>query len=213
VFNWLWYPDNLTAFSTVVIAAFTVVLAIVGYAQARLIRKSIDLARDELVANYRPRLRVRNIVITPTNEANTRELGIFHPNMPVSGQFYVVNVGGSAATITQSRCIVFWNDGGLPMKRPYEGATGDNQVPRIKLEPGQSTLGLFMSEDALDQRANTIGTNVIHALHLFVMGWIEYTDDRQIKRRTSFCREFEKRGGFAEGRFYAVNDPDYEHEE
>jgi hypothetical protein len=99
------------------------------------------------------------------------------------------------------------------MKRPYEGGSANNQIPKIKLEPGQSTLGLFMSEDALDQRANTIGTNIIHALHLFVMGWIEYTDDRQIKRRTSFCREFEKRTSFAEGRFYAVIDPDYEHEE
>ncbi len=49
VLNWLIDPVNLTAISTVVIAAFTIVLAVVGYFQARLIRQSIDLARQDLL--------------------------------------------------------------------------------------------------------------------------------------------------------------------
>ena len=48
----------------------------------------------------------------------------------------------------------------------------------------------------------------------YIMGWIEYIHGIKIKRRTAFCRIFkEDRPGFIYGRFHAVNDPDYEHEE
>ena len=36
-----------------------------------------------------------------------------------------------------------------------------------------------------------------------------YADDLKIVRRTAFCREYRP----AERRFFAVDDPDYEHEE
>jgi hypothetical protein len=198
--------NRYLAYFTGILASATIGLGIGTVFQLR-------LARAELVANYRPRLRVRNVIVNPPNEALVSRIGIFQPNQPARGQLYVVNVGGSAAKITESHCIVFWNESGLPMRRPYEGDNGNNQIPRMKLEPGQSTPGLFMSDDALDNRATTIGNSIAGGLRLYVMGWIEYADDRGTKRRTSFCREFEKRGGFAEGRFYAVADPDYEHEE
>jgi len=37
-------------------------------------------------------------------------------------------------------------------------------------------------------------------------------DRNNDERRTSFCREFRRIGG-SEGRFYKVDDPDYESEE
>jgi hypothetical protein len=61
VLEWIRDPNNLTAISTFVIAAFTIVLAGVGYCQSRLIRKSIDLARQEFAATHRPRIVVRFI--------------------------------------------------------------------------------------------------------------------------------------------------------
>jgi hypothetical protein len=61
VLDWLWHPDNLTAISTFVIAAFTAVLVRVGYCQARLIRKSIDLTRAEYVSTHRPRVILRDV--------------------------------------------------------------------------------------------------------------------------------------------------------
>ena len=53
LWNWIRDPDNLTAISTFVVAIFTVVLALVAYVQARLLRKSIDLARAEFLSTHR----------------------------------------------------------------------------------------------------------------------------------------------------------------
>ena len=207
------YNGAVTAVAAVLIAIFTIVLALVTNKQARLTKEAINLTRAEIVSNYRPRLRIRNVVVTPANLSMVPRMGIFQPNHPVRGQLYVVNVGGGAATITESQCMVFWTTSGLPMRRPYEGEDGNNQIPRMKLEAGQSTIGLFLSDDLLGNGASTIGNNIPNGLTLFVMGWVEYADEKGIKRRTSFCREFQKRGGFAQGRFYAVEDQDYEHEE
>jgi len=207
------YNGAITAIATIFIAIFTIVLARVTGTQARLTKQAIQLTREELVSNYRPRLRVRNIVVTAPNPALVQRIGVFQPNQLVTGQFFVVNVGGTAATIIESHCIVVWNDVDLPMRRPYEGDDGNNAVARIVLQPGQSIPGLFQSEMLMENRATTIGTKIVRGLRLFVMGWIEYKDDRGIMRRTGFCSEFEKRDQFSEGRFYAVDDPDYNYEE
>jgi transposase-like protein len=44
---------------------------------------------------------------------------------------------------------------------------------------------------------------------IYIMGWIEYLDDLKIPRRTAFCRKYE----ITKGRFFAVDDPDYEYQE
>ncbi len=89
ILKWILDPANLTAISTVIIAAFTIVLAAVGYCQARLIRKSIDLARKEFISAHPPKLRIRYIHLTSGDE-----------NVEVG--FTVENTGGSDATVTQS---------------------------------------------------------------------------------------------------------------
>jgi len=48
---------------------------------------------------------------------------------------------------------------------------------------------------------------------LYVMGWIEYTDDSNNQRRTTFCREYRQISNSPKSRFFPVDDPDYEHEE
>ena len=45
------------------------------------------------------------------------------------------------------------------------------------------------------------------------MGWVQYTDDLNNQRRTSFCREYRSAHPGTLGRFFPVADPDYEHEE
>jgi hypothetical protein len=177
-------------------------------------KEAVELTRTEQISNYRPRLRVRNIVVMAANPALVQRMGIIQPNKPVQGQLFVVNVGGSVANIIESHCIVFWGGRGLPMRRPYEGQNGNNSIAATRLEAGQSMPGLFISTELIEgDHLPQIGTKIIGGLQLWVMGWIEYADDRGIKRRTSFCREFEKRNGAGDGRFYAINDPDYEHEE
>lgn len=209
------YNGTITALATVAIGVFTYYLVRVTNRQAILTCQLIELSQAEIVSNYRPRLRVRNVFVRPNNLALVSRMGIFQPNAPVDGQLYAVNIGGTPATITESHCIVFITDHGvgLPMRRPYEGENGNNLIPQVRLEPGQSTPGMFMSDGPLNDRATTIGQPIAGGLRLWVMGWIEYVDDRAVKRRTTFCRECERREGFGPVRFYTVDDPDYEHEE
>jgi hypothetical protein len=98
------------------------------------------------------------------------------------------------------------------MHRPYEGRNGNLLVPSDRLAPGQSAPLGFLSEEAIEDHAQTIGTKVISAVRLFVMGWIEYRDDIGVVRRTAFCREF-KLHPWEDGRCRRVKNRDYEHEE
>lgn len=206
------YNGAVTAIATAIIAAFTIVLTFVTNRQAKLTKDAIELSRRELISNYRPRLRVRNVMATPHNPSMVYRIGIFQADQLVRGQLYVVNFGGSVATITESHCIVFWNKSGLPMRRPYEGESGNHQIPKGRLEAGQSTPGSFQSGEPMTvESAKTIGTQ--NGTRLYVMGWIEYADDLEIKRRMSFCHEYRRKDRSSDGRFYAVDDLDYEHEE
>jgi hypothetical protein len=47
---------------------------------------------------------------------------------------------------------------------------------------------------------------------LYVMGWIAYSDDLKIPRRTAFCCENRVASG-SKGRFCIVDDNDYAHKE
>lgn len=51
--RWIGDPNVLTAASTAVIALFTVILSFVGYTQARLIRKSTELAERAVISTER----------------------------------------------------------------------------------------------------------------------------------------------------------------
>jgi hypothetical protein len=205
--------EDPVAFYTFVLSIFTALLALVSGTQIYFLIRADSATRQTLVLTQRPRVRVRNIVVNPHNRALVHRIGLFQPDHPVAGQFYLSNVGGTGARITDSLCVVFWSESGLPMRRPYEDAKANAAVANARLEPDQSAIGTFSSSDSLDARGNTVGSNTIHALRLFVMGWVEYRDDIGVTRRTAFCHEFQRRGGFAEGRFYPVDDRDYEHEE
>jgi hypothetical protein len=173
-------------------------------------RDSVTLARNEFISSQRPKLRVRNIYLDRPGPWFHDQ--IFHPAQPVTGQFFVANIGGTAAHIKDSYVGVFCFQGALPMKRPYEGEDSNRWIPCATVEAGQSTPG-FLPLTVLNE-AEVAGIKK-GSYRLFVMGWIEYEDDRSIRRRTAFCRKF-RRGADAldrQGRFVVVRDPDYEHEE
>jgi hypothetical protein len=174
--------------------------------QSELEERQHGLARWQSLTSHRPRLRVRNVVVGAAI-GNFNSLPFAHGS-PVSGQFYVSNIGGARATIVESHCEVLWNVNGLPMERPYEGLDGNNPLQPQVIEAGSSRVGLFMSKDTYTIDGTPGGPD---GVNIFVLGWIEYTDDLSVKRRTAFCRQFLNRDGSA--RFYPVNDPDYEFEE
>lgn len=93
------------------------------------------------------------------------------------------------------------------MQRPYEGKDGNNPLGKPIIPNGASAVGQFSSNLPFpglhfdtQQRSN-----------VYVMGWVEYIDTSNVRRRTAFCRRYVERSGSR--RFYPVEDPDYEHEE
>lgn len=167
--------------------------------------KQLEISRKTIVMTQRPKLRVRNVVATD-------------PDLPTghyaTGQFYVSNVGGTPAHIIESHCIVYWSSTGLPMKRPYEGENGNMPIGKITISSGESFPALFQSDTPTERRADP-SKKIVGGASVYVMGWIEYQDDLNIRRRTAFCREFKQPSGqaFHSARFYPVDDLDYEHEE
>lgn len=203
--------DDPVAFYTFVLGIFTALLAAVSATQIVFLIRADQSTRRTLVLAQRPVLRIRNVVVDPSNPDLVPRVGIFQEGHPVRGQFYVSNVGGTPAKIIGSYCTVYWNIRGLPLRRPYEGEPANGAVPNVTIAPGQSIPALFLSSEILGAGARTIGTQVIRAVRLFVMGWIEYEDDIGQLRRMAFCREF-KGDVWGDGHFYPVENSDYEHE-
>ncbi len=169
-------------------------------------KESVDLARQELILTQRPKLRVTNVIVRQPKPANAeRPIELFAIGHLVSGQFYINNVGGTPATITNIGCWVHWAATPLPMERPYEGKKGNIPMEReYVLYPGESITIPFESDNQMKKEPGVYISRGEH-WRLWVMGWIEYRDDLKIKRRIFFCRKYNPGE-----RFSAVSDPDYE---
>jgi hypothetical protein len=208
-----WYaPAVLAQFALVMIGA---VYSLFAWKQWGSIREQARIANTSLLLQFRPKLVIRNVVIKPAisdPKGDPNQTFIFFEGFPITGQFYVGNVGGSPATITQSLCMVHWQKGPLPMRHPYEGRNGNNPVVG-RIEAGGRKTVVFASQKSLDLRPGDLGSIDIPGRepewHIWIMGWIEYADQLAFGRRTAFCRQYDHRTN----RFVVVNDPDYEHQE
>ena len=88
--------DWLTAISTGLIAAFTVVLALATILQWRLTCKSLELTRHQFVAAHRPRVIVRYIGEASHDAAKVENVWL-----------YLVNIGETSATIFAAETFLF----------------------------------------------------------------------------------------------------------
>jgi hypothetical protein len=110
------------------------------------------------------------------------------------------------------------------MSRPYEEINVNNPAPMATLNPAPLTTLRPGKATQVEFSAGPLGpdagniSNFNENWRLYVMGWVDYTDASNIKRRTTFCREWRRprgpEGGMSDPRFFPVeNEPDYEHEE
>jgi hypothetical protein len=157
------------------------------------------LARDEFDSTHRPRLRVRNIVLTQTGDTAIRtidRLTLTAIDDVFDGQFYLENVGDAPAHVLCG-LIWFWaTNSPLPMSRPYEGEEPTLLVPSQPLAPGEVvpiayTTPLMSGDrppgESIDPRPDYYGST-----KLFAIGWIEYAEKSGgISRRTAFCRLYD----------------------
>ena len=126
------------------------------------------------------------------------------PGDPIKGVLYVSNVGGCAATITDSYGMVYILNGStLPMRPPYHGELGNELFSNVRIPPGVSK-----EADFLDGKGATMDHWAGSQYVIFVMGWVDYQDDSEISRRVNFCRRFDR----GDNRFVPVKNPDYEWE-
>lgn len=203
------YVPFFTLAFTGVLAVGTLYVAAQTRQATTLTKESLDLARQEFIATHRPKLRVRNVTIRSVlPEKPIDPYRPFKKGDIVRGELYVVNVGDTPATVGESHCIVTWRQGLLPMERPYEADTANNFLRTPILRSGESIEGRFHSSEMMaDDVEDYCMSN--YKKHLWVMGWIEYTDDLGSKRRCVFCREWH---GESQN-FVPVGNIDYEHEE
>ena len=181
-------------------------------ASAQTAAESAELTRQALILAQRPRIRVGNIwAINPTDPPT------FTTHNTIGGQFDFENVGNMPANIINADVYVYSSERGLPYRYPL--GTRRNPVPRYnpmnvleagRLAPGEMDSGVFTGagyHNFTQVQVDRLNTGQA-AAHLYVMGWIEFSDDARIIRRTRFCREY----NFVARRFLPVADPDYEYE-
>ncbi len=122
----------------------------------------------------------------------------------MSGQFYIVNLGGTAATIQEVFYEFYIADSKspLPAKRPWEGKSG--LKCNVTLKPGCSSPYLFERQQPVS--AEEFSYLAFRKKSLYIMGWIDYVDALKIRRTTRFCRLYD----VDTDRFTAVEDAEYE---
>ena len=123
------------------------------------------------------------------------------------GQLSIANVGGTKAKVIAYGIWVEWSKGSLPMRRPYDGKNPTCTSP-FDMPPGSSSPLIFSSDQLMDSYGHALRLGNSD-FHIYVMGFVEYSDELGIPRRTAFCRQWRP----TEARFTAVLDVDYEHEE
>ena len=174
--------------------------------QTDILAKQHAVGRLDFLATHRPKLRVRNVVIVPIEDA-THSPTLLMSDELIEGALFVSNYGDSVANIDEMLIKVFWTNSELPMRRPYEQEVGV-QITDRSVRPGTAQQFNFKSDKAIGNRdSNDILTG--QNCRLFVMGWFSYKDEGDVQRRTAFCRKYDP----PSGRFRRVDDPDYEHEE
>jgi hypothetical protein len=191
----------VTAFATIFIAIFTIVLACVSRAQARLTRDAIKLARDEFNATHRPRLIVRRISLKEVHgEGGLPSIGGI--------EYVVVNKGVSKAKIVESNTTILYDAEAnrFPAIAPYSDET--SAIGNIQIEGGGSYPFTHNdNERILSQIIPVPGRRQMTGLDLLFIGYIVYEDDIGIRRQTAFCRRY----NHATDRFSIVDDPEYEY--
>jgi hypothetical protein len=167
----------------------------------KLNRQALELSRQALILNEPPKLKIRSVEVRPRPYTTGEPFNVFPLDTTIECRFLVRNTGGSRATILYSAVTLFVipHSEPLPMISPLTGVTpNDPIIPNIQLKPGEFTFGIFVRRTDREETASV--------KDLYVLGWVDYTDDAGNLRHTSFCRMFIR------GRFVPINDPDYEDE-
>lgn len=193
LFTW---PDGITTWA-IIGTGF-----VIGW-QSWETRRSVQASREEFIATQRPKVSVRTFFFSqPKSTFGDEPNGILAGSI-LTGQFYIVNLGGTRATVKEIHYEFYPSrTQKLPAKRPWEGKEGVKC--EVVLEPGQSRPQSFGRYEPLSsgEAFNLFSGQSF----IYLMGFILYVDGLGIGRATRFCRLYDPNSD----RFVAVNDVEYE---
>jgi hypothetical protein len=166
------YKDEINAASTLAIAVFTFVLAVVGYFQWKAIR-------EEFISSHRPRIRVKYV----------RPEGKIEAGKLIMVRLVSVNYGDTAATVTQfglATCVV--DASSIPPVNPFLDRPIHRTSTRLR-------SGMTLDHTALEAGSVTPSELFdIYSGHkqLFFFAYVDYIDDSDppTPRQTACCRVF-----------------------
>jgi hypothetical protein len=188
-------------------------LSITGL-QTDIQQKQHAVARLQFLATHRPRLRIRHVSISDPAFFIGHPTMFFNHGGEIKGGLVVVNVGGTKATIIESRYRIFFSKDGLPVTAPYESDFHNLLLAGQSLDIGESCATPIMDKIIMDPPAPGREDEVeLPAFErggwkIYVMGQIRYKDEGGAHRFMGFCRLQE-----SDGRFRAIDDPDYEYDD
>lgn len=167
--------------------------------------KQHALARLKYIAEHRPRIKVRSIGI-----ARRERGGMFEAAEPIVGGLVIWNDGAADAVILETCYRFFITQRDLPMLPPMNepGMVRTLIAEMPHTLDGHGSLIVDVGGPALGARAPYILQGIER---LYLMGAIRYADWDEKERWMGFCRLYEppERPG-SDGRFVAVDNPDYE---
>jgi hypothetical protein len=168
------------------------------------------LQREQYLAEHRPRIKIRSIGIERPPAG-----ALFQSGRVIKGSLVIVNIGASDAKIREADYRFFWARSGLPMVPPLH----NDQVKHFFERMLPHTMSGHESCYIEIESNGPIGDEAREILlggptHLYVMGAVRYSDWNLKERWMGFCQKYtlpEIISG--EGRFVAVDNPDYEYED
>jgi len=198
IFCWLLKPDNLTAISTLTIAAFTIVLAIGSSVQAWLTREAIRVAREEFISSHRPRIVLRDVDMASAAEGHE----IY---------YMLANSGDTRGTIIESWVIAE----SVPPDKLARNlrSFGHDDLGRLVFAAGEmKDLTYRCPTDvawllATYSAAGKQHIDTTKLWNLYFAGAILYSDDAGNLRRSVFRRRWD----FERECFCRVDNPDQEY--
>jgi hypothetical protein len=162
-------------------------------------KDSANTAKNTFVSSHRPRLAMRFISAKGIEQIN-----------PASGTFYVFNTGGTNAHLTHAYSeLVAYPPEQLRLPASiFEGKVAE-ALTEVELPPGGYTILSFPTAGPTKQPEAYRDFDVQRHGHLYLIGWIEYTDAAQRLHRMGFARQYDRIGR----RFNREPDEDYEYDD
>jgi hypothetical protein len=162
--------------------------------QADILTKQKEIARQQYIVSYRPRIEFRYFRLTGGDET---------PNAPIQIRFQIVNKGMGRATVIGGYArIDFFDQTRLPPPNYLAQSNIEGDVTR-PFEIGATDEWVVQSQT----RGLTRALETLRPRQLFVFGWVVYADALENTRTTAFCRVYSPVGD----RFLPIADPDWEY--